>query len=251
LAYWERGLPDQAIAVMEESIRLSELAGFAVPQAFTRADLALVYGSLGALEQGLEIANLALSVAETQVPLFRNYVLTRLAQLHLWYGRVAEAEAALRAVARKPSGEWIPLFFLEVVLANGELALQQGDYGRALTILDHGLRDIRRSGVRSHLAKALYLQAQAMLGLGQREAAQECLQQAVVEATALGARFSLWRVLLSLSRLAPDATEAEHLRSQARGIVEAIAAHTPTPELRALFLSLPQVRALFAPIAAT
>ncbi|HXF60057.1 MAG TPA: AAA family ATPase [Caldilineaceae bacterium] len=251
LAYWERGLPDQAIAVMEESIRLSELAGFAVPQAFTRADLALVYGSLGALEQSLETAHLALSVAETQVPLFQNYVLTRLAQLHLWYGRVAEAEAALRAVNRKPSGEWIPLFFLEVVLANGELALQQGDFGRALTILDTGLRDIRRFGVRSHLAKALYLQAQAMLALGQRETAQEYLQQAVVEATALGARFSLWPPLLSLSQLAPDATEAEHLRSQARGIVEAIAAHTPTPELRASFLNLPQVRALFAPIAGT
>jgi tetratricopeptide (TPR) repeat protein len=247
-AYWERGLPDQAIAVTEESIRLSELAGFTVPQTTTRADLALFYGSLGALERGLEIAHLALRAAATRVFIFHPYVLTRLAQLHLLSGNLPEAKAALRLAKSKLGEEWIPLYFLAVVLAEGELALKQDDYGRAMTILDNLLSDLRQFGVRIHLPKALYLQAHTWLCLGQKEAAQACLQEAHAEATATGARWSLWPILLSLSQLEPEPTAAEHLRRQAQEIVEAIADHTPTPELRASFLDLPQVRAVFAPL---
>src|SRR5690606_23591194 len=94
--YWYVGVPDAAIGVMEESIRFAELAGFAVPHAFSRADLALVLGSLGAVDRGLALAQDALAVAERQVPIFRFYVLTRMAQLHLWRGDLAAAEACIR-----------------------------------------------------------------------------------------------------------------------------------------------------------
>jgi tetratricopeptide (TPR) repeat protein len=245
LAYWERGLPDQAIAVMEESIHLSELAGFSVPQATTRADLALVYGSLGALERGLETAHLALTVAETKVPFFRAYVLTRLAQLHLGHGTLPEAEAAIRQASHTPRKELPSVYFFAVVLAEGELALSQGDFGRALAILGKVLSDLRRFGIRIHLAKTLYLQAQAMLGLGQRDTARARLREARAEATAIGSQANLWPILVSLNRLEPDPTEAERLRRQAQEMVQAIADHTPTPDLRAAFLAQPQVRAVF------
>ena len=47
--YWEYGQPARAIAMMEACIQLSELSGFTVPQASVRADLAYVYGRLGAI----------------------------------------------------------------------------------------------------------------------------------------------------------------------------------------------------------
>ena len=55
--HWDRGDPVRAIEVMEASIRLSIEAGFTAPQSYTRAQLALVYGSLGDFEYGIELSD--------------------------------------------------------------------------------------------------------------------------------------------------------------------------------------------------
>jgi transcriptional regulator with XRE-family HTH domain/tetratricopeptide (TPR) repeat protein len=245
-AYWQLGAPDAAVGMMEESIRLAELAGFAVPLAFTRADLALVLGALGAMGHGLALAQEALAVAERQVPLFRFHVLTRLAQLHLWQDDLSAAEACIQRANHKDL-EKPPAFYYATLVTEAELALRRDDYQRATAILDGVLSQLRSFSVRIFLPRALYLQAHASLGLGQKEAAQANLQEARAEATATGAGADLWPILVSLSQLEKDPTAAERLRRQAQAIVESIAAHTPTPELRTAFLSLPKVRAVFEP----
>jgi tetratricopeptide (TPR) repeat protein len=247
-AHWQLGAPGAAIGVMEESLRLAELADFAVPHALTRADLALVFGGLGAVERGLALAQDALVVAERQVLVFRFYVLTRLAQLHLWQGDLSAAEECIGR-AKHEDLEKPPIFFNATLVAEAELALRRGDYGRAITILDGVLSALQSFGVRIFLAQALYLRAHALLGLGQNKAAQASLQAARAEATATGSHTDLWPILMSLSRLEADPSAADQLRRQAQEIVQSIADHTPTPELRASFLALPQVRRVFEPVA--
>jgi hypothetical protein len=98
--------------------------------------------------------------------------------------------------------------------------------------------------MRLHLPDVLYLQAKAMLGLGQRDAARERLLEARTEAEAMKARRPLWPILLSLSQLEPDSVEAERLQRQARDIVETIANHIGVADLQASFLNRFEVREL-------
>ncbi|MCZ7570592.1 MAG: adenylate/guanylate cyclase domain-containing protein [Ardenticatenaceae bacterium] len=72
-------------------------------------------------------------------------------------------------------------------------------------------------------------------------------QRAHAEAGALGSRRTSWPILFALSELEirrGNLAEAETLRRQAREVVEYIADHAGTLELRAAFLNLPPVRAV-------
>ncbi len=88
-----------------------------------------------------------------------------------------------------------------------------------------------------------------LAGLGQDQLARDRLLEAHSAAEAIGSRRALWPILCALSQLEADPTEAERLRQQAVTIVEYIADHISTPELHASFLELPQVGAVFEPVA--
>jgi len=238
-AYWQRGQPDRAIALMEASLRLSELSGFFIPQIETRADLAIVYGGLGAIERGLELAYLALTGAETRLLNWRPCVLGVLAHLHLWQDNLTEAMAVIDEGKKAPNLETNPYFSIHIILAESELALRQGDYERAIAVTETFLTNLRQFG--AFTPQALYLQGQALLGLGQDEAARERLLEARAKAEAVDARRPLWPILFALSQLEPDPAEAKALRQQAREIIEYITDHTPE-DLKTSFLDLPDVR---------
>ncbi|HRV90908.1 MAG TPA: protein kinase [Anaerolineae bacterium] len=241
--YWDRGQPGQAIAVMEECLRLSDLANYVVPQVYTRADLAAVYGSLGAFECGLETARQALTVAETKMPGRRPYALARLAQLHLKQGDLTEAARAIDRAKTDPNREAAPTFFQLVYLAEAELALGQGAYERALDVTNVLLANLQHFNMQSYMPHGLYLQGQALLGLGQVEPARNTLLAARIKAEAIGSRRTLWPILATLADLETDLLKAEPLRQQAREIITYIADHA-LPELRASFLELPTTQEL-------
>jgi len=241
--YWEYGEPDRAVAMMKKCIHLSELAGFTVPQAEIRAVLAYVYGQLGAIERGLEGARQALTIAETQVPPFRLIVLAILAQLHLWQGNLAEAEVVIAQAKEDPFVGWL-LHYLPVRLADGGLALRQGDFKRAMEVTDRLLIDLPQMGVRLYIPQVLNLQGQALLGLNQKKAAHKSLQKARAEAETICSRSSLWPILFNLSQIEDDPVEAQALRQQSREIIEYVASNVDDVELRTSFLALPEARAV-------
>jgi predicted ATPase/predicted negative regulator of RcsB-dependent stress response len=241
--YGDRGQIDEAIALMEESIRLSELVSFISPLIIVRADLATIYGSLGAFERGLETARLAVSVAETKMPIFRMYALAALARLHLGQGHLVEAETLLDQMKQDPNKDGLGFFPAMILQVEAELSLAQGCYERAKTIGEEAVVVLRQLGMRTFLPSTLYVQGQALLSLGQPDAARECWLAARTEAEAIGSRRILWQILAALSRLEPDPTVAERLCGQAREVVAYIAGHTPA-ELQASFLALPGVQAV-------
>jgi tetratricopeptide (TPR) repeat protein len=245
-AYWERGEPGRAIATMQESVRLGELSKFVVPQAYTRADLAALYGELGAVKLGLETAQLALSFAETHIPILRAHCLGVMAKLHLLDGNLADAEAATRAAQDAPTQRVWPGYFVPAPLADAELALEQGNHERALKVTGELLSQLREFGMRAYFPYVLYLQGQALLGLGQEEEAWERFLESRSEAQTIGSRRMQWQVLVALSHMEPDPGEAERMRGQARQVVDSIADHIDQEELRDSFLKRPDVRQLFA-----
>ncbi|MBI1879192.1 MAG: hypothetical protein HYR94_13395, partial [Chloroflexi bacterium] len=113
--------------------------------------MAAVYGSLGAIERGLETARQALTNAETHMPIFRPYVLAKLAQLHLWRGHLIEAESAVERGKKDSNREAGPIYFQFVILAEAELALRQGDYERALALTNDVLANFHQSGLRAYI----------------------------------------------------------------------------------------------------
>ena len=143
---------------------------------------------------------------------------------------------------------YMPFMWVHVALAEGEFAYSQQDFIRAAKVMDTLEADLRNAGIRYLLPDVLHLKARALLEQSEdlTEEAYTILVKARAEAEALGSRRSLWPILGTLSRIACQRgrpTEAEALRNQAREIVDDIAHHLPTPELRAAFLNLPSLPA--------
>src|SRR5437773_9628210 len=91
-------MPDEALSVMEAAVEFGDRSGHPVIRIGTRADLAWIYGSLGALDRGLELARKAVAIsAEARFHPLRSWPQGVLARLLLLQGDCAGAEAALAA----------------------------------------------------------------------------------------------------------------------------------------------------------
>jgi tetratricopeptide (TPR) repeat protein len=213
-----------------------------MPQVITQTDLALVYSGLGEIDRGLELAQASLALIERKVPYLMAYPLAGLLQLHLRKGNLAEAEATL-ARLRTRTSKSMPIHESTVYFAEAELALAQRDYGQVLALTEPNLALLQQAKMLSYVPRVLDIQAQALLALGQREAAAACWQEARERLEAMGGRTRLWPILLALSQLAASPTEAADLRQQTAEIVRAIAVHISSPDLQASFLNLPSVKA--------
>jgi tetratricopeptide (TPR) repeat protein len=245
--YLERGHAAEAIEVMEACIRLGEQAGFMLAQVGTRADLAWIYGVLGSINHGLDLARLARTIAEQRLLSFRPWALASLARLHVMNGNLAEAEAAVKEgyIGLDPE-DFASHAGIEMPLAEAELAMARHDYARTLTVMDDLLSRLRKTGTRLFLTDALLLKSQALLALGQANEAHETGRMAQAEAVALGSRRALWPILAVLSQLEAQRghhAEVQALRQQAREIILYMADHCP-PDLRASFLNRPDARAV-------
>jgi tetratricopeptide (TPR) repeat protein len=247
-----RGDVAQAIAAMEESIRYADEAGFGNGIVEARCYLAELYGSLGAVERGMRLAREADAITSARFPMWRAISLSTLAHLHLYVGDLAAAEEAVQAAFAHLGPDMAKVgsaAFVAPVAA--EIALAQGDGARALALAERSLGIVREIGVRSFLATVLYYKGRALQLLGQLEEAAAVLSEARAEAEALGIRRDLWRILAALSDPRLDrgeagrghADEAQTLRQQARDVITYITDHCPS-DLRASFLSLPEVRAV-------
>lgn len=241
--YWDWGEPSRAIEALETCIRLSETTGFSIPKFYARADLALVYGSLGAVRYGIALAHQAAPLAAMHMPAFHPHALARLTSLYLLDGDVAGAEQAM-AAARQGFATGNPLVSAPFYQAEIELALAQGNAAQALQVADEFSAYLARTQVRNVTALASYLKGEALLAGSRIGEARTAYEESRQVAESLGQRRLLWPVLLRLSELALRQAQPEQaaaLRRQAREIVTDIAAHT-SDELRASFLALPAVR---------
>ena len=244
-AYWEQGQPDLAIAASQESLQLGTSAGFIGAQVLAGGTLADVYAGLGAIGQGMEIAQLAVIAAKTQFPHFHCHPLGVLAQIHLLAGNLAEAKTLVEQGKNDPYRDAHPTWNMRINVAEAELALRQGDYEQTIAMTDDWLSQLQHNSLRTYILIMLRLQSRALLSLGYPEAAQERLLEACSMAKAIGARRALWQTLATLAQIAaatgqPD--EADQLRTQAREIVEFISGHISDPELQASFHNAEWVR---------
>ena len=248
----ELGEMDKAIEAWEASVRFAEPGGLVAALIGIRVDLAWLYGTLGAIDHGLETAHLALARTVAALSHWRPWVMAVLARLYLLKGDRAQAEAAVRDCGQIPLRDLFARLLWSganaVVLADGELALAQGDTARVASLMDNLLPHLRSLGARAFLSDALHLKGKALLAQGRLDDAQPVLADARAAAESIGSRRALWSILLALSEIEAqrgNQAEAETLRGLARAIVDYIAEHAGSAELRATFLNLPDVRAVY------
>jgi class 3 adenylate cyclase/tetratricopeptide (TPR) repeat protein len=244
-AYWERGEISQAISVMQESIHIGDLAGFIASPTFTQSDLAILYGSLGALDLAFEIAEKASGLAEKIGAVV--YTQGVLARLNVMRGDLLRAEACIKK-AKGPiqaiQGQFPLHNLVPPTLAEVELALEKGNFEDALAAAEAFLTSLRQYGFRFQIPRGLYLQAHALLGLGHTQVAYERLLEAQFEAKSINSRWMLWHILVALSRLETKSDEVDRLRFTARELVAYITNHIDQIEIREKFINLPDVRDL-------
>jgi tetratricopeptide (TPR) repeat protein len=246
LVYIDRGQFAEAVQLIEELMTL----GVLWVSIGTRSDLSWAYGLMGAVDKGLQLVQQAQTLGETQFPIMIPWALAVHVRLRLRQGQRAEAEKlALRLEpyrAVKQRSGFITPMWLHAGIAQGELALAQRDYTRALIIFTELCADMQQQGVRLFYPDALYLQAQALRALQRTDEAHTVLTEARAIAEAIGSRRMVWQILAALSELAlqrGNHAEAQALRQQAREQLAYLADHCP-PALRASFLALPDVRAV-------
>jgi tetratricopeptide (TPR) repeat protein len=231
---------------MELALRLGQECGHPPALIISRSDLAWVYGRMGLVAQGLVFARAAIESAAQVYPLWQPAPLAVIARLHMLDGDLAAARAAVEAAEAGLRPESIQLYSpILTAMARGELALAQGDFARVVRTMDELLADLGRMGRDALQPAARHLQGRALAALGQTDAAREILHQAVTQAEAHGARWSLWPILLSLGELEAAcgaAARAQALRDRAASVIGYIAEHSPL-QLRGSFLALPHVRA--------
>jgi ATP/maltotriose-dependent transcriptional regulator MalT len=131
----DRGNLGRALDRMRECIRLSEPAGFVIPQAITRAEMGALYANLGDLVSGMTLADEGLEVAQEQSQMAMPIVMGSRAEIQLLAGELDEAEATIArsGIERLPG----PIHFAaaaHVELLRGRLASARGDHGRAVEI---------------------------------------------------------------------------------------------------------------------
>jgi tetratricopeptide (TPR) repeat protein len=250
----ETGQLGRAIAAWEESVRLGEPSGLMATLVGIRADLAWLYGALGWIEHGIDLARRAADSALAALPIWRPWTLGVLARLYLLAGEPDRAEPLIREACQKTQPERFNVLLRSgasaIGLAEGELALSRGNYSRVVEVADDLAAHLRSIGAGTFLPDGLLLKGRGLLALNQTGEARTTLREAYAESSAIGSRRTQWAILAASSEVESrlgNSNEADSLRQQAREIVAFLAENIDVPELRASFLSLPDVRNLTAP----
>jgi len=206
---------------------------------------------LGEVERGRELAQQARGYIPAPLPpLLRSWTKASLARFEILEGNLAQAEAYVRdGYVGLNLNDFYWTTPITICLAEAELALAHQDFDRARVVLDELLSRLAMARIRAYVPDALYLKSQTLLaqGLTQSEDVRAALTEARATAEALNSRRSLWLILATLSQIETEHgnhAAAQSLFQQARTLVTFIADQIDTPELRASFLSLPNVQAV-------
>jgi tetratricopeptide (TPR) repeat protein len=245
-----QGRYGRALAKMHECIECAEASGFMVPLAATRADIGVLYANLGDVERGTRFAADGLAAAENLNALAIPLVLASVAEVHLLAGRYDDANAAIEgSITDRLPGLLSFSAAANSKILKGRIAAIRGDHQQAIDIADRVLEWLRPLDVRPYDPAALLLKGSSLRELGKSDDAERVLREARQAADALGFAPILWRIDIALGGIAADTGDtarAAELRGQAWTIVDHLAATIDDEQLRASFLALPEVRAVFA-----
>jgi ATP/maltotriose-dependent transcriptional regulator MalT len=249
IIYWERGEVDKTILSSKETIALGEEANFAVVQAMNRWFLAWTYGALGDFRKAFSIADEALSQPSPFTPLWQRYSPSLLAELYTLKGDLVKAKE-LTSQIEEIDEDMNPIFFYFILRSRCRIALAKGQHDGALKLAHEIITNAQTTGSLYYLEDH-YFHGKVLLEMGHDDESYDALLSARGKAKEQDSKWSLWRILVAISRiehLRGNIDEAERALTEARENITFISDHISDPELRAMFLEQPAVSMVFQPI---
>lgn len=214
-----------------------------------RQQLAWLYFDIGAYDTAEAECQRALSYSDEGQPALQVPTLTLLTLVQLARGEIHQAAhtAAQGGELFDRTGKLYPEWWeaLPFPLAQGELALAQGDLVSAASCAEYLASSCARLHLRHHLPAILYFRARVELAHGDKPAAKQDLGQAIQLSDEMGARRELWRMCRMLAELEQEQGNLEDsacLQDKARAAITFVVEHIGAPELRATFLAHAGVR---------
>jgi tetratricopeptide (TPR) repeat protein len=257
LACCGRGEYEQAMASLQEGLRLSAQLGDRAAKPRILNSLGWLHGELYNLETALrynrEAAEAAYAIGEPELVA---YAEINLAVDYLMLGDLVQAGRYLEKVQRaaerpgKWGDEWMKWRYSQYLFHSlGELWLKKGDTERALMFADECLRLAEPTSTRKNVVKGRRLQGQAFLALGRLQEAEEALRKALTVALEIGNPPQLWKTYAALGELYERQGESDRMRSayaSALQGIEGVAERLNNQELKQTFLSAHPVQAIRA-----
>ncbi len=211
--------------------------------------LAWCYFDLGAYQLGIEHCQKAISRHGYINSTGRAPAFAILALLQTRSGNLSEADAAITKGWENfdlgwqtYSGWWETVSILQ---AEAELALAQGELGRAARCIEQLLGRYDELKLRHLKPCILFLQARVELAVGKKENAYQTLTNALALSDEMGAHRDVWAMCWALSELEIERgskSVATQLKERACNEVTFIAGHAGTSQLSEIFLNLPEVQ---------
>jgi DNA-binding SARP family transcriptional activator len=216
-----------------------------------RQQLAWSYYELGAYDTAQEQCRRALGYADVGQPFLHLPTLTLLTLSHVARGELGQAAqtAAQGAAIFDREGMLYPDWWeaLPFPLAQGELALAQGDIAQAASCAEYLWEKSVTLRLRHLLPSVLFFRARIALAQGDKAAATRELEQARQLCDEMGARRDLWGICWALAQLEAErgnAETAERLKNQARAAIAFAAEQIGAPGMRATFLARADVQSV-------
>jgi len=245
--YFDRGHPEEALQIMKKCFELAKQAGFIVPLLTTQAEMGVAYAYLGESEHGIEIIEEALKNSGREISGWNAIANANKARIHIKRGEFNEAKKQIR-IAQITLQTADPLGFARIYMRSieCELALGEKDYRKALEISDLFDQDFI-SDIHQFAPRLYYLRGLALRETGAFQGAHEAFTIALKEAEGMQMRRITWQIQAALADVAdaqdhPD--QARQRRAQAKDTIHYIAGRTGSEQLRASFLSRPDVSEL-------
>ncbi len=234
----------EAMAELEQAIRLAEKAGFMGGRVICLAYLSRIYLDLGEVESAKEMARAGLEISRAQLPQFAGMVIGRLATALIAGGQLDAAAEALADPLGAQEKQQIFVRF-ELSQAQCELALAQGRVDEALTEARSAVDFFVRAESRGWMPVTRWVEGRALVRLGRLDEAAATLAVAVDVARGNEMHGYLWRILATLAKVEetrgnPDAAAA--LWAEAAAEIERLSGRIWPDELRTSFFQLPDVR---------
>jgi tetratricopeptide (TPR) repeat protein len=249
-AYIQQGDFGRSFKNYHRGLDLAQKAGIIAFKDIANGNLIFLYLSSGAHELAEPLAEEIYRNRDRLVFGFSSLILSYIARLKLSMGDLQQAEQIIGEAYPDSDAANFSLYIsasIDVVEALIRMAKDRPE--QAFESLRSLVERARRIGARQYLPEALLIQGKALAAMDRPDQAGEVLREAKAVAAKIGQRPILWQILAVLVEIEEEQGNnetAKTYREEARKIIDYMAGHSGSEELRASFLSLPEGRVLLA-----
>lgn len=243
-----------ALEWYDTSVRLSKESGFFAGAQIANVQLAMLLGTMGLPELGLELLND--KSMHSDFMMLTGWRSGGIAYMQLLLGNLDAARQELEHTRRVANLDDLSTYGpMILALVESELASQENRFADTIKSTQEIIQRLQRVQIRYLLPELLWYQGRAFASSRDWDSADNTLREAERVARATQARFPLWEILVARRQVEMErgnSARAKELLQEARTTIHWLADHMPEDRarfgtsLRESFLAQPRIQAVLA-----